>query len=245
MAKVSGTVYRYQTKERIPYASVKAWKKGVDTKHDITDDDGDFTFENLEKGKWNFVTFHESSFPRKLKPLEIKDENISNYDINLFRLAGTEDKSMGKWFFISLIITFVILITLYIVLHLVFPQTGFLWLQDPWRFLEILFWGLAGVLVNKIITTGWYLRSQRFYREGLVMHIAHLFTTPLLVLVAVLILSLVTLSFTLANNNTVTIDLSEPSIMIAFSFVIGTAPWPLWNFIEDTARRFTSQQEED
>ena len=29
MANVSGTVYRYKSKERIPYASVKAWKKGV------------------------------------------------------------------------------------------------------------------------------------------------------------------------------------------------------------------------
>ncbi len=77
------------------------------------------------------------------------------------------------------------------------------------------------------------------------MHIAHLVTTPLLVLVAVLILSLVTLSFTLATNNEVTLDLSEPSIMIAFSFIIGTAPWPLWNFIEDSARRFTGQQEDD
>jgi hypothetical protein len=244
MAKVSGTVYRYKSQERIPYASIKAWKKGVGTKYELTDDDGDFIFDDLEPGKWNFVTLHEGSFPSKRVEREIT-EDISKIKIELFRLAGTEDKTMGKWFFISLIIAFVVLITLYIVLHLVFPQSGFLWVQDPWRLLEILFWGLAGVLVNKIITTGWYLRSQRFYREGLVMHIAHIVTTPLLVLVAVLILSLVTLSITLANNNEVTIDLSEPSVLIAFSFIIGTAPWPLWNFIEDSARRFTGQQEED
>jgi hypothetical protein len=244
MPKVSGTVYRYKSNERMSYASVKAWKKGVGAQYDQTDDDGDFNFDDLEEGEWNFVAFHESSFPRKLDPLEIK-EDISKFKIELFRLAGTEDKNMGKWFFISLIIAFIVLITLYIVLHLVFPHSGFLWLKDPWRFLEIFLWGLAGVLVNKIITTGWYLRSQRFYREGLVMHIAHLVTTPLLVLVAVLILSLVTLSFTLATNNEVTLDLSEPSIMIAFSFIIGTAPWPLWNFIEDSARRFTGQQEDD
>jgi hypothetical protein len=244
MAKVSGTVYRYKTRERIPYASVKAWKKGVGTLHKLTDNNGDFIFDDLEPGEWNFVTLHEGSFPSKRLELELT-EDVSKIKIELFRLTGTEDKDMGKWFFISLIIALVVLISLYIVLHLVFPKSGFLWVQDPWRFLEILFWGLAGVLVNKIITTGWYLRTQRFYREGLVMHIAHLVTTPLLVLVAVLILSLVTLSFTLANNSDVTIDLSEPSVLIAFSFLIGTVPWPLWNFIEDSARRFTGQQEED
>ena len=112
------------------------------------------------------------------------------------------------------------------------------WIQDPWRFLEILLWGLAGILVNKIISIGWYLRSQRFFREGFVMHIAHLVSTPLLVLVAVLLLSLVTLNITLAGGNELTVDLSEPSIMVAVSFLLGTIPWPLWNFIEDTAERF-------
>jgi hypothetical protein len=112
------------------------------------------------------------------------------------------------------------------------------WSQDPWRFLEILSWGLAGILVHKILRIGWYLRSQKFYREGFVMHVAHLVCTPLLVLVAVLLLSLVTLNITLAGGNELTVDLSEPSIMVAVSFLLGTVPWPLWNFIEDTAERF-------
>ena len=115
------------------------------------------------------------------------------------------------------------------------------WDQDPWRYLEVLFWALAGILVNKIIVVGWYLRSQRFYREGLVMHIAHLVSTPLLVLVAVLLLSLATLDITLAGGNQLRVDLSEPSIMIAVSFLLGTVPWPLWNFIEDTAERFAGR----
>ena len=63
MAKVSGTVYRYKSQERIPYASVKAWKKGDDTIHVLSDDNGDFIFDHLESGKWNFVTLHEGSFP--------------------------------------------------------------------------------------------------------------------------------------------------------------------------------------
>jgi len=73
------------------------------------------------------------------------------------------------------------------------------------------------------------------------MHVAHIVATPLLVLVTVLLLSQVTLTFTLANSNEVTIDLSEPALMVAFAFIIGTSPWPLWNFILNSARRFTGQ----
>ena len=75
------------------------------------------------------------------------------------------------------------------------------------------------------------------------MHIAHIVATPLLVLVTVLLLSQVTLKITLANSNEIAIDLSVPAIMVAFAFIIGTSPWPLWNFILDTAKRFTGQLE--
>jgi len=34
------------------------------------------------------------------------------------------------------------------------------WGDGPLRYLEILLWGLAGILVSKIIQVGWYLRSQ-------------------------------------------------------------------------------------
>ena len=122
------------------------------------------------------------------------------------------------------------------------PVVG-LWDRDPWRFLEVLMWGLAGVLVYKIIITGWYLRTQRFYREGIVMHVAHIITTPLLVLVAVLLLSLATLSITLASGNQLTLDLSDPRILVAVSFLLGTSPWPLWNFVEDTAKRIAGRAE--
>lgn len=117
------------------------------------------------------------------------------------------------------------------------------WRVEPLRFLEILFWGLAGILVNKVILTGWYIRSKRFYKEGIIMHIAHIATTPLLVLVVVLLFSLVTLNFTLTGDNEITIDLSDPRIMVAFAFIIGTSPWPLWKLIENAAKRFTSQFE--
>ena len=115
------------------------------------------------------------------------------------------------------------------------------WGDVPLRFLEIMLWGLAGILVSKIIMVGWYLRRGSFYSQGIVMHISHIVATPLLVLVSVLILSLVTLNVTLAGGNQITIDLSDPSIMVAFAFIIGTSPWPLWRFIEDSAKRFTSR----
>jgi hypothetical protein len=126
--------------------------------------------------------------------------------------------------------------------RVIVPSTGFkFWSDDPLRFLEIVLWGLAGILVSKIFTTGWYLRNRRFYREGILMHIAHIATTPLLVLITVLLLSLVTMKFTLANSNEITVDLSDARIMVAFAFIIGTSPWPLWNFILNTAKRFTGQ----
>jgi hypothetical protein len=123
------------------------------------------------------------------------------------------------------------------------PPSGFfeIWTGYPLRMLEILLWGLAGVLVSKIIQVGWYLRKQSYYREGMWVDIAHLVTTPLLVLITVLLLSLVTFTFTLASGNEVTIDLSDPSIMVAFAFVIATLPWVLWRFIENSAKRFTGQ----
>jgi len=73
------------------------------------------------------------------------------------------------------------------------------------------------------------------------MHVAHIVATPILVLVLVLLLAQVSLKFTLANSNEITLDLSVPTIMVAFAFIIGTSPWPLWNFIVNTAKRFTGQ----
>jgi hypothetical protein len=130
------------------------------------------------------------------------------------------------------------------VAHLFLPIPGQafkIWSEDPLRFLEIILWGLAGIVVSKIITTGWYLRSHRFYREGILMHIAHIVATPILVLIVVLLLTQVALKFTLANTNEVALDLSVPTVMVAFAFIIGTSPWPLWNFILNTAKRFTGQ----
>ncbi len=73
------------------------------------------------------------------------------------------------------------------------------------------------------------------------MHISHIVATPILVLVIVLLLAQVALKFTLANSNDISIDLSIPALMVAFAFIIGTSPWALWNFVVDSAKRFTGQ----
>jgi hypothetical protein len=335
--EASGTVYRAGTKERMLTATVKATGKG-EPQHVLTDDDGDFSFKNLEAGEWTLVAMQEDSFPSEPQKMSLTD-NTTGLAIYLSRLAGKADQKAGYWFFGVLLFLFAAWFVLYILLHSLLPLTrepvsvvlgdqvavaiqqigtvdkisqdqalvataaritadldtaldattglnqadkellrqaaakvaeavqaddkagaterlvflqkelttparkGFaLWRTDPWRLLEILLWGLAGVLVNKIIVSGWYLRSHRFYREGIFMHVAHLVTTPLLVLVAVLLLSLVSVKVTVAGSD-LTLDLSNPSTMIIAAFLLGTVSWPLWDFIEGTARRITGPQQ--
>jgi len=244
MAKASGTIYRSGGKERVSYATIKA-DKGGQTNYATASEGGEFTLDIPEPGMWTFVTLEIGSYASK--PLQVDmDQDQGDIKIYLDRIAETADDKAGQTFFWILVGILGGLIVLYLVAHLLLVDAGQgfkIWSTDPLRYLEILLWGLAGILVSKIFTTGWYLRGHRFYREGILMHIAHIVATPLLVLVTVLLLSQVTLKITLANNNEIAIDLSVPAIMVAFAFIIGTSPWPLWNFILDTAKRFTGQLE--
>jgi len=242
MAKVSGNVYRSGSKEGVAYATIKA-SKGIINTYSTTDDNGDFAFEIPEPGMWEFIALEKKSFSSD--PLQV-DMNQDQAGIKIYmdRIAETADDEAGRTFFWILLGIFGGMIILYLVAHLLLfnPGQGFkIWTEDPLRFLEIILWGLAGIVVSKIITTGWYLRSHRFYREGILMHIAHIIATPILVLIIVLLLTQVELKFTLANSNDITLDLSVPTVMVAFAFIIGTSPWPLWNFILNTAKRFTGQ----
>jgi hypothetical protein len=246
MATASGTIYRSGGKERISYATIKTYK-GSQTLYATADEGGDFTLDLPEPGEWTFVALEKGSYASKLLQVEM-DQDQPEIKIYLDRIAETVDDKAGKIFFWVLIGVLGGVIILYLLAHLLFFNTGQgfeIWSKDPLRYLEIILWGLAGILVSKIVTTGWYLRSHRFYREGILMHIAHIVATPILALVTVLLLSQVTLKFTLANSNEITIDLSVPTIMVAFAFIIGTSPWPLWNFILNTAKRFTGQLEKD
>jgi hypothetical protein len=244
MASIAGTVFRSGGKERIPYATIKAIKKGHAV-YDTTDESGEFSLDLPEMGAWSLVVLEAGCYASK--PIEVDlDQEQQPKIIYLDPIAETSDEYAGKIFFWSLIGALILLITAYILVHLylVKPEGEFsIWSDEPLRFIEIFLWGLAGILVSKIITTGWYLRNHRFYREGILMHIAHIIATPILVLVTVFLLSEVALSFTLDQGNEITIDLSVPALMVAFAFTIGTSPWPLWNFILKTAKRFTGQLE--
>lgn len=243
MPKASGTVFRSGGKERVSYATIKAYKAGKPTRYETTNDGGEFTLDLPDRGAWTIVAFEKGSFASNPQEVDM-DHDQAEIKIYLDRIAETHDDKAGKLFFWIMLGIFGLWIALYLVAHLVLVDGGKgfrIWTEDPLRYLEIVLWGVAGILVSKIFTTGWYLRNHRFYREGVLMHIAHLVATPVLVLITVLLLSQVTMTFSLANSNQVTVDLSAPGIMVAFAFIIGTSPWPLWNFILNTARRFTSQ----
>ena len=335
--KVSGTVFRSGTKERVANAMVKASAKGETTQQALTNDDGVFSFTNLNPAEWTFTAMHEEYFPSKPQSKPITDN--TKLDLYLNRLAGENDQLVGGCFFFLLLTLLGAWLVLYIALHSFLPVTqapisavlgdqvaaaveqmasldkvsedqallaavaginadlekvlaattvlnradkdllkqagakaaeavaandkssararleflqseltapatrGFaIWDRDPWRLLEILLCGLAGVLINKIIVSSWYLYKQSFYASGLFMHIAHLAATPLLVLVAVLLLSLASVKISVAGSD-MTLDLSNPTAMVVAAFILGTVSWPLWNFIEKTGRRIMGQQE--
>ncbi|MGI9304979.1 MAG: carboxypeptidase-like regulatory domain-containing protein [Gammaproteobacteria bacterium] len=125
------------------------------------------------------------------------------------------------------------------------PAAAFaFWNREPWRFIEVLFWALAGVLVNMIIMSGSFLRWKRFYREGIIMHISHLATIPVLVLVAALLLSLISMKITLPGGSGVELDLSNTSILVAFAFLLGARPWTIWSFIQEYAGRDNGREQE-
>jgi hypothetical protein len=114
--------------------------------------------------------------------------------------------------------------------------------REPFRYLEVFFWGLAGILVALILSSGNYLRWRHFYREGIWQHIAQIVTIPLLALVVVLLLSQVTVAITLANSTGLQINLSDPRLLAAVAFLIGVQPWDTWRFVRETAGQITGRQ---
>jgi hypothetical protein len=109
---------------------------------------------------------------------------------------------------------------------------GYFWNQEPWRFIEVLLWGLAGVLIRQILDAAKYVRRDRFYREGLALHLAQVFTSPIITLVSVFILSLIKLEVTIAGS-AVELDLSNPAILVALSFLIGINFWNVWDALKN------------
>jgi hypothetical protein len=246
MATISGVIFRSGGKERIPYATVKATQQGQPVIYATAGEGGEFTLKLPGAGKWSLIVLEPGSLASQPQEVDT-DRDQEKVKIYLDRLAGTADEKAGTQFFWFLVGALFLLIVVYILLHqLIIPpatEGEAFWVDIPLRYVEILFWGLFGILVSKIINIGWYLRKHRYYREGKIMHLSQIFTIPILVLVVVLLLSTVNLTFTLAEDNTVNISLSEPAIMVAFAFMIGTVPWPLWNFIRKSAENFISRNE--
>jgi hypothetical protein len=170
MFTISGTVYRWGTKERIPYATVKAYKKGSQAQFVNTDDDGDFALKDLDPGSWNVVVLQEESFPSQKQVVELTEDK-TGMDVYLTRLTGHEDEKSGKILFWSLFGMLILLFIVYLGTHLFLPAgkpVSFeLWGKGSLRWLEILFWGFAGILVSKIILTGGICVSRPLLKRGL------------------------------------------------------------------------------
>ena len=138
-----------------------------------------------------------------------------------------------------------LLVIAYVVLHVLLHEDvaeGLFWDQEPWSYLEVVFWAITGTLVHLIIRIGSYLRWGHFYREGIVMHIAQMITIPLLALVLVWLLSTVELTVTFVGDNNLQLDLSDPRLLAAVSFLIGSRPWDVWDVLQETAGKITGRQ---
>jgi hypothetical protein len=119
---------------------------------------------------------------------------------------------------------------------------SFFWRAEPGRFLEIIFGSLAGILVSKILSAGYYLYRRRFDGAGIYMHISHLVTVPVLAFITTILLSHATLQLTISDDNAIVADFSDPIWILVISFLISVNPWPLWGFAQRAGDRFLGQQ---
>lgn len=243
MNKVSGSVISEGTKAKLHNVVIKATAVDGKVLSTVSDGQGCFTFDKVESGEWSLVAMKEGYFPSKTQKLDLVADRMDlRFELAL-QMEKSDEKS-GKIFFYCLLGGLLVFIIAYIVLHLVFPQINrdtprsFLWGNEPYRFIEVLFWGIAGVLVEKLMSIGYYLRRGTFYQSGILMHISHIISVPLLTLVVVFLLSLVELSLTLSGNE-VRLDLSDPRVLVAVSFILGSRPWSLRDFVQRTAEKIT------
>lgn len=119
--------------------------------------------------------------------------------------------------------------------------TGFIsWTKSPWFMFEIFLWALMGILAAKIIEAGYYLRRCRFYKEGIFMHVSQLIAIPFMVLVTMMVLSLVSFQINIpGNDGSTAINLSNPIILAAISFILAFRPWGVRRFIFSANDRLT------
>ena len=121
MAKVSGIVYREGTKRKLPGAVVKATSEERGVFSAVTDNQGKFTFDDLQLGKWTLVAMRERYYPGQSQELKLAEDQ-TDLKLELARKMDDVDESAGKTFFYGLLIGLGALIVLYVALHLIFPQ---------------------------------------------------------------------------------------------------------------------------
>lgn len=340
MAVVAGTVYRGESHERLPHAIVRAKPKSGAPLLATTDDDGDFSFDNLAAGEWTLVATHEELQASKAHPVTVASDDITGIDLRPIPLMKTADKKLGSYFAIGIVAALLVLIAAFAILHELFdpddkpisaslltlidqtdqrlqqnvasPETpiddgqienlrgsteavvseheaeiaaadraviantldeidravaaneaanaaaavgslrqliasiqidndDYFWRDPPGRYVEIFLWALAGSLVSLLSSITYYLRFNRFFREGWPLHMAQLVISPVVTFVIVTFLSISTLSLDVGGSEA-TIDLDNPLLLGVVSFVIAYSPWSGTRWIRGTSARILRQE---
>jgi hypothetical protein len=114
---------------------------------------------------------------------------------------------------------------------------GFFWHGEPWRYLEVLFWSLLGVLCSQVIATATYVRQGTYLRNAQILRVAQLAIGPLVSLIFVLFLSLATFQLTFDSGQTVQLNVTNPETLTLVSFVLGLSFWNLWDWLSGAFER--------
>ena len=117
---------------------------------------------------------------------------------------------------------------------------SFFWSKGRRVWLEILCWAFFGIMTRLIVSCGWYVYKDRFYKRAVWQHASLLLVVPGLTLVLVLVLSLFSLNFPIEGGDSVAIELSNPLILAAVSFLVACVPWKLWNRIRETGEQMAA-----
>jgi hypothetical protein len=338
MPKVTGTVSKGESRERVAAAIVRARSEAGEAKLASTGDGGGYAFDDLAAGKWTLTAIHESFQASAAHQIDVAGQELAGVDLKLVPAMSTEDKRLGAYMFAGLIAGLLILIATYIVLHREYRperkplsdsllvligqtesqltanaaagtpvaagqaanlrkstdailtefegeideaeravvgntldqielavsegrgadaaaavnalgqmisgfdvnETDVLWRDPPGRYFEILFWATAGVLVSLISTVAYYLRFNRFYREGWPLHVAQLAIGPVVTLVIVTCLSLSALNATVGSSE-IDLDLDDPVLLAVVSFLVAFVPWSAMKWVRGASARILRQ----
>jgi multidrug efflux pump subunit AcrA (membrane-fusion protein) len=101
---------------------------------------------------------------------------------------------------------------------------AYYWTGEPGRYIEVLFWALAGVVVSQLVDTSTYLRRGTYLRDGLWFLSCYY--------------PLATLEITLDSGGKIRLDLGDPRILAAVAFIFGLSFWRSWDSLQGFSQRF-------